>query len=120
MSVSSVIKSIPDSFSTPASVSDAINTMNESVNGLIKSNTENPGVSAHLLRKIFSTSIKVLSCAFAGVVGYAIYRSYMTQNKGDLDSENYFNEEQFKLKFSNPKRKKEDVEEVNLYLYIFE
>jgi hypothetical protein len=118
MSVSSVIKSIPDSFSAPAaSVSEAINTINESMNDLLKSNSERSGVSAQLLRKIFSTSIKVLSFAFAGVVGYAIYRSYMTQNKSDSENENYYNEEQFKLKFSNPKRKKEEIEEVSIDLF---
>jgi hypothetical protein len=77
---------------------------------------------ANLVRKIISTSATTLSIGVAGVLGYAIYRSYIAEHGGGgsgLNSHNASLHERLLSNFQEPdighaQRTKEEVEEVNI------
>ena len=61
-------------------VNDMIKTGTDTVNDMIKTSTNS---LTNILRKILSTSATTLSVGIVGVLGYAIYRSYLTQKLND-------------------------------------
>jgi hypothetical protein len=91
-------------------VADAANTINETFGDIIKTSSNS---FSNLARRILSFSATTLSVAFAGVVGFVIFRSYKSHNYLTCDHINSFDLTDPDL--SKIKKQKEQIEEVGLF-----
>jgi hypothetical protein len=91
-------------------VSDAANTINETFGDIIKTSSNN---FSNLARRILNFSATTLSVAFAGVVGFVIFRSYKSHNYLAYDHSVDLTDPDL----SKIKKQKEQIDEVGYFFH---
>ena len=100
-------------------VAESVTKLNDAIGDLIQTSSgnlsgRNDWSPSQLLRSLFSTASRAISAGLVGIVGYVIYRSYVSQGPGRSNLAIGGDSEDPEL--SKTKRSREEIEEVFLLL----